>query len=121
MRRDVRDVTLASLRRQIALVTQEPFLFDRHRRGQHRLCQGRGDRRRDRGTPARAAAAHAFILALPNGYQTVVGEAGTRLSGGQRQRVAIARAFPEGRADPASRRSHQRARHRERGAGPGRP
>jgi subfamily B ATP-binding cassette protein MsbA len=69
---DVREVTLASLRRQIALVTQEPFLFD---------------------DTIRAAAAHDFITALPAGYATGVGEAGARLSGGQRQRIAIARAF----------------------------
>jgi subfamily B ATP-binding cassette protein MsbA len=89
---DVRNVTLASLRAQIALVTQEPFLFDDTIGGN--IAYGK-----DRATQAeieaaaRQAAAHEFILALPKGYDTRVGEAGTRLSGGQRQRIAIARAF----------------------------
>jgi subfamily B ATP-binding cassette protein MsbA len=89
---DVREVTLASLRRQIALVTQEPFLFDDSIRANIAYA-------RPEATPAeieaaaRAAAAHDFIAALPSGYETGVGEAGARLSGGQRQRIAIARAF----------------------------
>ena len=89
---DVRDVTLASLRGQIALVTQEPFLFDDTIRGNIAYA-------RPEASPgeieeaARSAAAHEFIMALPQGYDTPVGELGSRLSGGQRQRIAIARAF----------------------------
>jgi ABC-type multidrug transport system, ATPase and permease components len=89
---DVRDVTLASLRDQIALVTQEPFLFDDTIRAN--ICYARpGATQAQVEAAARAAAAHDFIMALPDGYDTPVGEAGARLSGGQRQRIAIARAF----------------------------
>ncbi|MDO8800813.1 ABC transporter ATP-binding protein [Phenylobacterium sp.] len=89
---DIRLVTLASLRAQIALVTQEPFLFDDTIRAN--IAYARPDASQDEiETAARAAAAHDFILSLPAGYETLVGEAGARLSGGQRQRIAIARAF----------------------------
>jgi subfamily B ATP-binding cassette protein MsbA len=89
---DVREVTLASLRRQIALVTQEPFLFDDTVRAN--IAYAKDDATdAEIEAAARQAAAHEFILALPKGYDTQVGEAGSRLSGGQRQRVAIARAF----------------------------
>jgi subfamily B ATP-binding cassette protein MsbA len=89
---DVRELTLASLRAQIALVTQEPFLFDDTVRAN--IAYARPDATPDDvQAAAEAAAAHDFIAALPSGYDTVVGEAGTRLSGGQRQRIAIARAF----------------------------
>jgi subfamily B ATP-binding cassette protein MsbA len=89
---DVRDVTLASLRHAIALVTQEPFLFDDTIRAN--IAYARPDASQaEIETAARAAAAHEFIEALPKGYDTPVGEAGARLSGGQRQRIAIARAF----------------------------
>jgi subfamily B ATP-binding cassette protein MsbA len=89
---DVRDVTLASLRSQIALVTQEPFLFDDTIRANIAYARPDADPRAVE-KAAREAAAHDFIMALPNGYDTQVGEAGARLSGGQRQRIAIARAF----------------------------
>jgi subfamily B ATP-binding cassette protein MsbA len=90
--RDVRDMTLASLRRQIALVTQEPFLFDDTVRAN--IAYARPDASPvEIEAAASAAAAHDFITALPEGYDTTVGEAGGRLSGGQRQRIAIARAF----------------------------
>jgi subfamily B ATP-binding cassette protein MsbA len=89
---DVREVTLASLRRQIALVTQEPFLFDDTIRAN--IAYARPDAGQlEIEAAARAAAAHDFIETLPAGYETAVGEAGARLSGGQRQRIAIARAF----------------------------
>jgi subfamily B ATP-binding cassette protein MsbA len=89
---DVRDVTLTSLREQIALVTQEPFLFDDTIAAN--ICYARpGASAAEIEAAARAAAAHEFITALPDGYQATVGEAGARLSGGQRQRIAIARAF----------------------------
>ncbi len=89
---DVRDVTLGSLRDQIALVTQEPFLFDDTVRAN--IAYARPDASlAEVEAAARAAAAHDFIAALPEGYETLVGEAGARLSGGQRQRIAIARAF----------------------------
>ncbi|CAN5785453.1 ABC transporter ATP-binding protein [soil metagenome] len=89
---DIRHVTLASLRDQIALVTQEPFLFDETIRAN--IAYARPAASQDEiETAARAAAAHDFILSLPAGYDTLVGEAGARLSGGQRQRIAIARAF----------------------------
>jgi subfamily B ATP-binding cassette protein MsbA len=90
--RDIRDVRLHDLRAHIALVTQEPFLFDDTIAAN--IAYGRPGATQDAiEAAARAAAAHDFILALPSGYQTRVGEAGMRLSGGQRQRVAIARAF----------------------------
>jgi subfamily B ATP-binding cassette protein MsbA len=89
---DVRDVTLASLRDRIALVTQEPFLFDDSIRANIAYAQPEASREAIEAA-ARQAAAHEFILSLPDGYETMVGEAGARLSGGQRQRIAIARAF----------------------------
>ncbi len=89
---DVRGVTLASLRERIALVTQEPFLFDDSLRAN--IAYARPEATQDEvEAAARAAAAHEFIAALPEGYDTSAGEAGARLSGGQRQRIAIARAF----------------------------
>ncbi len=89
---DVRRVTLASLRARVALVTQEPFLFDDTLRAN--IAYARPDASQDQiVAAARAAAAHEFIMDLPAGYDTPVGEAGARLSGGQRQRIAIARAF----------------------------
>jgi subfamily B ATP-binding cassette protein MsbA len=89
---DLRDVTLTSLRGQIALVTQEPFLFDDTIRAN--IAYARPDASQPEiEQAAREAAAHDFILELPQGYETSVGEAGARLSGGQRQRIAIARAF----------------------------
>jgi ATP-binding cassette, subfamily B, bacterial MsbA len=89
---DVRDVTLKSLRSQIALVTQEAFLFDDTIRANIAYaCPDASAEAVEQA--AREAAAHDFILALPKGYDTQVGEAGARLSGGQRQRIAIARAF----------------------------
>lgn len=89
---DIREVTLASLRAQIALVTQEPFLFDDSIRANIAYARPEASQAEIE-TAARAAAAHDFILSLPAGYDTLVGEAGARLSGGQRQRIAIARAF----------------------------
>jgi subfamily B ATP-binding cassette protein MsbA len=89
---DVRSVTLTSLRDRIALVTQEPFLFDDSIRAN--IAYARPDAAQaEIEQAAREAAAHDFILDLPRGYDTQVGEAGARLSGGQRQRIAIARAF----------------------------
>jgi ATP-binding cassette, subfamily B, bacterial MsbA len=89
---DVREVTLASLRAQLALVTQDTVLFNDTVRaniayGRPDLSPGEVER------AARMAHAHEFIAAMPQGYDTVVGEKGVLLSGGQRQRVAIARAF----------------------------
>ncbi|PYO00508.1 MAG: ABC transporter permease [Candidatus Rokuibacteriota bacterium] len=90
--RDVRDVTQASLRAQIALVTQETFLFSDTIR--YNIAYGRPDASPDDVVrAARQAHAHDFIVATPEGYDTLVGERGVRLSGGQRQRIAIARAF----------------------------
>jgi subfamily B ATP-binding cassette protein MsbA len=89
---DLREVTLASLRAHIALVTQEPFLFDDTVRANIAYARpGAGQVEIE--AAARAAAAHDFIADMPEGYDTLVGEAGARLSGGQRQRLAIARAF----------------------------
>ncbi|WP_332658034.1 ABC transporter ATP-binding protein [Brevundimonas sp.] len=90
--RDIRDLKLHDLRAAIALVTQEPFLFDDTIAAN--IAYGRpGATAEDIVSAARAAAAHDFITALPEGYATRAGEAGLRLSGGQRQRIAIARAF----------------------------
>ena len=89
---DVRRVTLASLRGAIALVSQEVSLFDDTVRGN--IAYGRfGASEAEIVAAAKAAAADDFIRALPQGYDTLVGEQGIKLSGGQRQRVAIARAM----------------------------
>ncbi|MFL5646437.1 MAG: ABC transporter ATP-binding protein [Chloroflexota bacterium] len=89
---DVRDVTLASLRGEIGLVAQEATLFGGSIR--ENILYGRLDATEtEMVDAARAANAHDFISALPDGYDTVVGDRGSRLSGGQRQRVAIARAI----------------------------
>ena len=89
---DVRDVTQASLREQIAVVTQETFLFSDS--VHYNIAYGRpGATTEDVARAARRAHAEEFILACPEGYATLVGERGVRLSGGQRQRLAIARAF----------------------------
>ncbi len=90
--RNVRDVSLASLRRQIGLVTQDVILFDDTVR--NNIAYGRSDIPLQRVVEAaRAAHAHAFIEAMPKGYDTPLGEAGHRLSLGQRQRLSIARAI----------------------------
>ena len=89
---DITEITLASLRAQVSLVLQEPLLFagtiaDNIRYGRLdatdvEVCDA-----------ARAANAHDFIMALPDGYATTIGERGGRLSGGERQRISVARAF----------------------------
>lgn len=89
---DIHDVTLVSLRSSIGLVDQDPFLFslpvlENIRYGEPDASRGRVI------AAARAAAAHDFIEALPQGYDTVIGERGLTLSGGQRQRLALARAL----------------------------
>lgn len=89
---DVRDLTLASLRARVGIVLDEPFLFSVSIRDN--IAYGRpGADLADVQAAARAAGAEGFILDLPNGYDTVVGERGYTLSGGQRQRIAIARAL----------------------------
>jgi subfamily B ATP-binding cassette protein MsbA len=89
---DLRSLTLASLRRQVAQVTQETILFNDTVR--NNIAYGRPDVRASvvEGA-ARNALAHDFILRMPQGYDTVIGEKGFRLSGGERQRLAIARAI----------------------------
>ncbi|MCH8952480.1 MAG: ABC transporter ATP-binding protein [Proteobacteria bacterium] len=89
---DISGVTLASLRRQIALVTQETFLFDAS--VAENIGYGRPDATRLQiEAAAHEANAHGFIARLEQGYDTPLGEGGARLSGGQRQRIAIARAM----------------------------
>lgn len=89
---DVRDVTLASLRGQIAIVLQEPLLFGGTIA--ENVAFGRPSAtRQEIMEAAKAARADDFIRALPDGYETVIGERGVGLSGGQRQRIAIARAL----------------------------
>ena len=89
---DVRQVTLASLRREIGVIAQDPFLFSATVR--ENIAFGRPEATdEDIERAARLAQAHDFVAALPDGYDTVIGERGITLSGGQRQRVAIARAL----------------------------
>ena len=89
---DVRDVTLASLRARIGVVFEDPFLFSDTLRAN--IAYGRPEATDEEvEAAARAAEAHEFIAALPEGYGTVVGEQGLTLSGGQRQRIALARAL----------------------------
>jgi len=90
--RDVREVTLESLRQNIGVVQQDVYLFS-GTVGEN-ILYGRPDAdKRAVEEAAKAAGAHEFISALPNGYDTYVGERGVKLSGGQKQRIAIARLF----------------------------
>lgn len=89
---DIAKARQANLRSQIAIVQQEPILF--HRTLAENIAYGRPSAsRREIEQAARQASAHDFIMSLPKGYETMVGERGVKLSGGERQRVAIARAF----------------------------
>ncbi|HMP62006.1 MAG TPA: ABC transporter ATP-binding protein, partial [Phenylobacterium sp.] len=89
---DVAQVSQASLRQAVALVPQDPVLF--HRTIGENIAYGRPNATaQEIALAARRARAHDFIMRLPKGYDTLVGERGVKLSGGERQRVAIARAF----------------------------
>ena len=89
---DIRDVTVDTLRANIALVLQEPILFTGTIR--ENIAYGRPAARPEEiEAAARAANAHDFITALPDGYASHVGHKGVRLSGGERQRICVARAF----------------------------
>lgn len=89
---DLRSLTIESLRKNIALVLQDPVLFCTSIR--ENIAYGRpGASLQEIAAAAQAAGAHRFILDLPEGYETKIGERGVTLSGGQRQRISIARAF----------------------------
>jgi ATP-binding cassette subfamily B protein len=89
---DLRCYRLADLRRQFSIILQEPVVFSAT--VAENIAYGRNEASRDEiMQAAKAARAHDFIMSLPDGYDTKVGEGGCRLSGGQRQRLAIARAF----------------------------
>jgi ATP-binding cassette subfamily B protein/subfamily B ATP-binding cassette protein MsbA len=88
---DLNNLTLASLRRQISIVLQDVFLF--HGTARENILFGRSDASAaDVIEAAKIANAHDFIMQLPNGYDTIIGERGVKLSGGQKQRLSIARA-----------------------------
>lgn len=90
--RDLRSYHLSDLRRQFSIILQEPVVFSAT--VAENIAYGRPDASREEVTAAaRAARAHEFITALPEGYETRIGEGGCRLSGGERQRLGIARAF----------------------------
>jgi ATP-binding cassette subfamily B protein len=89
---DIRELDVIHLRRSVSVIFQETFLFSAS--ALENIAYGRpGASRAEVEECARAAQAHDFIMALEDGYDTVIGERGVSLSGGQRQRVAIARAF----------------------------
>jgi len=89
--RDIRELELENLRQQISMVLQDVYLF--YGTVRENILFGRPDASEDQlFAAARVANAHEFILELPNGYETMVGERGVKLSGGQKQRISIARA-----------------------------
>jgi len=89
---DVRDLTVASLRSEIAMVTQDTILFNDTVR--NNIAYGQPTIPAEKVVEAaQAALAHDFIMAMPSGYDTIIGERGLRLSGGERQRISIARAI----------------------------
>ena len=113
---DVRDLTVASLRSEIAIVTQDTILFNDTVR--NNIAYGQPTIPFETvEEAARAALAHDFILALPNGYDTIIGERGLRLSGGRAPADLHRARHPEERTHSDSRRGHVGARHRERVAG----
>ncbi len=89
---DVRDLSLSQLRHGVAIVFEDTFLFNDSVEGNIAFARP-GASRDDVERAARLASAHEFVMALPDGYATVIGERGFSLSGGQRQRIAIARAI----------------------------
>ena len=90
--RDIRTLTLDSLRRGVGIVSQDVFLFDSTVRDN--ITYGAGEVSEDELiTAAKRANIHDYIMTLPDGYDTQVGERGVKLSGGQKQRIAIARVF----------------------------
>ena len=89
---DIRDITLDSLRRKVGIVSQDVFLFDSTIRDN--ICYGAGKvTEEEMIAAAKRANIHDYVMTLPDGYDTQVGERGVKLSGGQKQRVAIARVF----------------------------
>ena len=89
---DLRNLSFDDIRRQLAIVSQDTYLF--HGTVEENILFGKPDASREAlEAAARAANAHFFIEQLPQGYETVIGERGLKLSGGQRQRLAIARAL----------------------------
>ena len=105
---DLRDIALRSLREQIAIVTQEPIIFDDTVRAN--IALGKPDASQaEIEAAARSAAAHDFIAALPEGYETRLGDRGSRLSGGERQTHCACPSDHQERPDPATRRGNQRA------------
>jgi len=89
---DIKEVALASLRSQMGIVTQETILFDDT--VANNIAYGMTNHKREEIIESASAAnAHQFILSMPQGYDTMIGEKGVRLSGGERQRIAIARAI----------------------------
>jgi len=89
--KNIDDVTFDSLRTNIALIPQDPMLF--HRTIFENISYGTNASQNEVAAASKKASIHDFILDLPNGYETFVGERGVKLSGGQRQRIAIARAI----------------------------
>jgi ABC-type multidrug transport system fused ATPase/permease subunit len=88
---DIRDLTIRSVRQQISIVLQDVFLF--HGTAGENIMFGRQDATEEEMiAAAKIANAHEFIINLPDGYDTLIGERGVKLSGGQKQRIAIARA-----------------------------
>ena len=117
---DLKTLNYRDVRRHIGMVLQENHMFNETIA--QNIAFGDPEPDLDRVlAAAQTAAAHDFIMRLPLGYETKIGESGLSLSGGQKQRIAIARAHLQQSAGPDFRRSDQRARHRIRTRDPGQP
>ena len=114
---DIRSLPVADYRRHIGLVLQEPFLF--FGTIAENIAYGKPDATREEIiAAARAAHAHEFILRLPDGYDSLVGERGQALSGGERQRISHRPRAADRPAHPDPRRGHLVGRHRDRAGDP---